>query len=526
MNISSVSREKPETERHNNAQYLRREVLIRVARAYLQGDLEDQVNRIPFAMRPKKSDAPFRCCIYKERAILRLRTLGALGFPVEGDDDFTPLSEYANQALRRSGPNEPVLTVIDIACKGCVSSRYFVTELCQGCLARPCAVNCNFGAVSLVNGRAVIDPSRCKNCGRCMTLCPYQAIVKIHVPCEEACPVNAIHKGDEGHAIIDFDKCTSCGRCMRACPFGAIMERSQIIDILRVLAASRKDGRKVVALVAPAIVGQFPVPFEKIAGALIALGFADVVPVAAGADLTTLHESAEFRTRMKSGKGFMTTSCCPAYVQTVRKHIPELLPFVSDTPTPMHYAAELARKKYPDSVTVFIGPCVAKRSEGIHDELIDYVMTFEETGALFVAAEIEPASVPACETEYKASWQGHGFAVTGGVASAVESLVRHTAPDSEEDSLLVTPISVNGLSPAGIKQLKSFACEGCPGNLVEVMACEGGCIGGAGTVGNPKIAAREIKCLVAKSASLEDLTKQDVEFSPCVVPERIETEDT
>ena len=494
--------------RQNNALYLRREILIRLAKSFLRNQLVESVDSIPFEMRPKGADAPFRCCIDKERAILRLRCIAGLGFSVEEDDDVTPLARYAEQALEDRKPALPVLTVIDIACKGCVDAHYYVTELCQGCLARPCYAGCNFGAISIVDGRSVIDRSKCRNCGRCMELCPYRAIVKFHVPCEEACPVAAIHKGTGGRAIIDDDRCTSCGRCMRACPFGAIMERSQIIDVLRKIQA----GRRVVALVAPAIVGQFPCSLEKIAGGIKKLGMSDVLSVAVGADLTAISEAKEFVERMKKGEPFMTTSCCPAYTQTARKHLPEILPMISGTPTPMHFTAQWARQLFPDCVTVFIGPCVAKRAEGLTDPLVDHVLTFEELGALFVAMgieldEMEPSSL------FEASAQGRGFAVTGGVAQAVQVMVE-SLPD-EPGKPTVTPVCVNGLSPAGIKLLKTYTKGSCPGNLVEIMTCEGGCVAGAGTLGNPKVATREIQKGTAAAPSLPDIQEK----VPCVVHE-------
>lgn len=504
--MKNVGKALSPADRRNNALYLRREILIRLAQAFLRGDLVETADRIPFEMRPKGSEAPFRCCIYKERAILRLRCIAGLGFSVEEDDDVTPLADYAERAFERKRPEMPVLTVIDVACRGCVDSQYFVTDLCQGCVARPCFANCNFGAISFVNGRAVIDRTRCRNCGRCMELCPYKAISKIHVPCEEACPVGAIHKGNEGTAIIDGERCTSCGRCMRACPFSAIMERSQLIDVM----AAVKSSRRVVALTAPAVVGQAPYPLEKIAGGLKQLGFSETLSVAVGADLTSIREAEEFALRMKRGERFMTTSCCPAYVETAHRHIPEILPMVSETPTPMRFTARLARRLYPDALTVFIGPCVAKRAEGMRDPDVDYVLTFEEFGAWLVAAGVELADVaPASAGE--ASAQGRGFAVTGGVAAAVETMVHDLKPEDGGDSapIEVRPCLVNGLSPEGIKRLRDYAAGDCPGNLVEVMTCEGGCVAGAGTLGNPKWAAREVLKEAESAPSLPDLRRTE-----------------
>ncbi len=475
----------------NNAIRYRREILIRIARAFFNDTLAADINHIPYRMRPKDDEA-LRCCIYKDRAVLRLRCLAALGFSTEEEqDDSTPLADYVQRAMTREQPTGPVMTVLDIACKGCVRSRYYVTDACQGCLARPCAINCPREAISFHNGRSVIDPEQCIDCGKCQQVCPYHAITKVPVPCEESCPVNAIVKDRTGHAKIDFEKCISCGRCMRACPFGAVMEKSQLIDVLRAL----REGKKLVAMLAPAIAGQFPGELEQIAQAFRELGFSRIVEVAGGADITTRKEAAEFTERMAHGQKMMTTSCCPAYIETVRRHVKELQPFVSETRTPMHYTAEAVKREEPDAITVFIGPCVAKRKEGFDDPLVDYVLTFEEAGSLLVAKDIEVCLLDGVALENPPSAQGRGFAVTGGVAAAVAAFA---GPDAG-----VRPVSVNGLSSKALKLLKIYACGNCPGNLIEVMACEGGCVGGAGVVAASNYAAREVAKVCAKSADLK-----------------------
>lgn len=468
---------------------LRREVLRRVARALLSGgDFASEVERIPYAMRPKGSKL-VRCCIYKERAVVRFRCMAALGFRLEDEtDDSTPLASYACKALERKAPSAPILTVCDIACQGCVPARYYVTNACQSCVAHPCLGACRFDAIQHVNGHSYIDSDKCRNCGKCHEACPYRAIVKLVVPCEEACPVRAIHKGEDGCAEIDADKCISCGRCMRACPFGTVIERSEIVDVL----CRIKEKRHVTALIAPAIVGQFPGSLNRLVEALHQLGFSEVIEVATGADVTTRREADEFVERMERGQRFMTTSCCPGYVETVRRHVPEIAPFVSSTGTPMHYAAEIARERHPGTVTVFLGPCVAKRQEALGDPLVDYVLTFEEVGALLAAAGIEVASCAEHSLGEGASGEARGYALSGGVAGAVRKKVGDRAE--------VKPVHVNGLSLSGLRQLREYAKGTCPGNLVEVMACEGGCVGGAGVLGDKNKVSRAVAAF-AKSGS-------------------------
>jgi len=211
---------------------LKREILVRLIKAFYSGDFEEQARLIPFAMRPKGCEVPYRCCIYKERAILRDRTIAGLGFSIEDNDESVRIAGLAKEALEREKPEENPLTILQTACQSCVPARVHVTDLCQGCVARPCQKVCKFGAISMVNGKSVINPAKCKNCGMCVPVCPYQAITKIIVPCEKACPVDAVGKDESGDVKIDFDKCTFCGKCVSACPFGAVHEKSQIVDVM------------------------------------------------------------------------------------------------------------------------------------------------------------------------------------------------------------------------------------------------------------------------------------------------------
>lgn len=477
---------------NSNTTHLRREVLVRLIRAYLSDEFEKTVDKIPYDMRPKNCEVPYRCCIHKERAILRDRTIASLGFAIENDDEVTRLSDYAQKAADRTELEKNVLTVIDTACKGCVPSRIYVTDLCQGCVARPCINSCHFGAIEMKNGKSVIDGEKCKNCTKCISVCPYQAIVKIRVPCEDACSVHAIAKNEAGFAEIDFDKCISCGHCMSACPFGAIHEKSQMIDILKAV----KAGKKVVAMLAPSVVGQLPCTLGQLKAGFLKAGFTKVMEVATGADLTALHEVVDFQERLEKGDYFMTTSCCAAYKELVRVHMPEMQEFVSDTPTPMHFTAELAKNDDSDCISVFVGPCVAKRFEGMQNELVDYVMSFEEMGALFVALGIELSQCEDMPFKKPACAEGRRFGITGGVSQAVKAV--------NTSDCTICPVLVDGLNPQSLKRLKTYAkTKNCPeGNLVEVMICEGGCVGGAGVLNGIKTTTRKINAFCDASDKL------------------------
>ncbi len=475
--------------------HIKKEILIRIIKAFLSNDFEEQARLIPYVMRPKGMEVPYRCCVYKERAIIKDRTIAGLGFPIEEDDETISLAKYARQALEREKVSDKNLTVLQAACKGCATNRIYVTDLCQGCVARPCVNSCKFGAISIVNGKSVIDDSKCKKCKMCVNACPYNAIVKVTVPCEDSCPVGAIKKDETGFASIDYDKCINCGKCTAACPFGAVHERSQIVDILKAL----KSDKKVVALVAPSIVGQFPGTIYQLKTAIIKAGFDDVFEVAQGADITATNEAKEFIERIEEGQEFMTTSCCAGYNQLIKKHLSEIEPFVSDTKTPMYYSAEIAKKYYPNAKIVFVSPCVAKRAEGYENENIDYVMNYEELGALFVAKKIQITELEETPFVTESSKQARIFGYSGGVAESVTMAL----PDED----MVKPCLINGLNKDSIKTLKKYAATGkCDGgcNLIEVMCCEGGCIGGNATLNTQRTAKKAIDAFADNS---EDIPK-------------------
>ncbi len=501
--------------------HLKREILVRLIKAYLSDNYEENTRLIPYDMRPKGHEVPYRCCIHNERAILRDRAIASLGFSIEETEDYTLLSELAKEAEQREKPEENPLTVLTSACKGCVPSRIYVTDLCQGCVARPCVNTCKFGAISVINGKSTIDPAKCKNCGMCAQVCPYQAIQKIIVPCENACPVGAIAKDENGYARIDFEKCISCGKCSAACPFGAVHEKSQIIDVLKHIKAKNesaatdqnskndtkivKEGkRKVIAMVAPAMFGQLPCSPKQLKDAILKLGFDEVYEVAQGADITTKNEAAEFVERMEKGEEFMTTSCCAGYNELVDKHIPEIKPFRSDTKTPMYYTAEIVKREHPSAITVFFSPCVAKKREALKNPNVDYVLNYEEIGAWMIALGIQVAECAEKEFETESSAEARNFCVTGGVAKAVETILPEEIP--------AHPVIIDGLNKQSVRDLKKYAKNGmCDlGNLIEVMSCQGGCLGGNSTVNAFKPALKQVTAYVNESSSIKEQIDEKV----------------
>lgn len=466
----------------NNAMLIRRELLSTITKKIEDGNLVETIDRVPLEIRPKETEEVSRCCKYKDRAMLKYRLMALLGYSIQDEtDELTPLSEYAKHALERKEISNVPLTVIDEACSACVKANYFVTNMCRGCVARPCIMNCPKEAIEFRDGHALIQTNKCVSCGICHENCPFHAIIYTPVPCEEACPVGAISKDEKGIEHIDDSKCIYCGRCIVACPFGAMMEKSHVVDVM---VAIKDPKRKVVAMVAPAIIGQFKQPLGRMLNTIRTMGFDDVIEVALGANTTTANESAEFMERMEGGAPYMTTSCCTSYTQLITKHLPFMEPYVSHTKTPAYYTAEIARKMYPDADLVFIGPCLSKKKEAILNDNIQYMLSFEEIGSmmvglgLFIGKIDEEALNPEVEDSSRA------YAISSGVMKAVAAKLPKGYP--------IKPMVVSGITKASIKQLKMFEKKLPDANMIEIMSCEGGCVNGCSVLAKARIAARQV----------------------------------
>lgn len=453
---------------------VRHKLLADLVRLWKDNQLVEKIDRLPIELSPRKAKAVGRCCIHKERAVWKYKMFPLMGFDMEDEhDELTPLSDYARRALERKAPNkENIMCVIDEACSSCVQINYEITNLCRGCVARSCYTNCPKDAIRFKkNGQAMIDHDACISCGICHKSCPYHAIVYMPVPCEESCPVKAISKDEHGIEHIDESKCIYCGKCMNACPFGAIFEISQTFDVLEGI----RKGEKMVAIIAPSILGQFSTSIEQVYGAFKEIGFADVIEVAEGAMQTTSNEAHELLEKLEEGQKFMTTSCCPSYIELVEKHIPNLKPYVSTTGSPMYYAARIAKAKHPDAKIVFAGPCVAKRKEIRRDEAVDFILTFEEVGSIFAGFDIQLEQTQPFSVVQTSVREAHGFAQAGGVMGAVKAYLK-------DEAAKINAVQVSDLNKKNIALLRAAAKTGkAPGQFIEVMACEGGCITGPST---------------------------------------------
>jgi [FeFe] hydrogenase (group B1/B3) len=491
--------------RENYAVRLRRQLISSITRLAREGKLQEKIDAIPYDITSEGWET-IRCCVHHDRALLRLRLLSLLGFPTEGLSDVArPLREYLDQVLAGREADEFPLSLMTEACNACAKARYVVTDACQGCLARPCKVNCPKGAVSMRDDKAHIDPDLCISCGLCEKSCAFHAIIKVPVPCEEVCPVGAIQKGQDGIARIDESKCILCGKCLVACPFGAPVEKSEIVRVLAAIGA----GKEVIALVAPAAMVQFPFPAGQFVSALEHFGFSEVVEVAAAADRVAEQEAEEL-VRLSSGAveigqhtreaaaTVLTTSCCPSWVRASAAM--GMAEHLSSAPSPMILAGMEVKAEHPDAFTVFIGPCLAKRWEAHRTARsaldsaghpIDAVLTSEEVGAMLMAASIQVNEEKPKDLESigGASQYGRGFAATQGVAAAVlHALPGAAARANLEKAPTVSPFVVSGITRETAGALSTLPERGGP-LLVEVMACEGGCVNGPCAIAGAKAAS-------------------------------------
>lgn len=433
-------------------QYLKYKVLREVARQAWQDTLLENVLDIPKIIVPGKQPT-MRCCVYKERAIL---------------------AERVKLAMGGSADNPNVIEVIDIACDECPVGGYEVTNACRGCLAHRCEDVCRRGAISFdENHVAHIDKTKCVECGQCAKVCPYTAIVSRKRPCQNACKVKAISMNEEKAATIDNNKCISCGACVYQCPFGAIMDKSYMLNVIDLLRKS-EQGRsyKLYAIVAPSISSQFNYArLGQVISGLKALGFHTVVEAALGADMV-----AEAEARELAEKGFLTSSCCPAFVTYIRQSFPQLLPMVSHNLSPMAAIARFIKETTPDAKTIFIGPCTAKKAEAQLDTVkpyIDAVLTFEELQALFDSRDLDITTLPEDVLD-NASYFGRIFARSGGLSDAVAEGLKEQNIDFD-----LKPCVCDGIEACRMALLKKSK-NALDANFIEGMACLGGCIGGAG----------------------------------------------
>ncbi|MDE6302615.1 MAG: 4Fe-4S dicluster domain-containing protein, partial [Clostridia bacterium] len=433
-------------------QYLKYKVLREVAREAWADRLPQTAFDIPKTIVPGKTPT-MRCCVYKERAILAERVKIAMG----GDPR-----------------NKNVIQVIDIACDECPMGGYEVTSACRGCLAHRCEDVCKRGAISFDHNHvAHIDKTKCVECGMCAKVCPYSAIHNYIRPCERACKVKAISMDESKAAHIDDSKCIACGACVYQCPFGAITDKSYILPIIDILKGGENNTKyKTYAIIAPSISSQFTyAKLGQVVTGLKKLGFFTVIEAALGADMVAQAESKELAER-----GFLTSSCCPAFVNYIEKNYPNLVQYISSNLSPMATISKYLKEHEPSCKIIFIGPCTAKKMENEREEVKKYVdatLTFEELQALFDSRDFDLTTMEEGVLD-NASYFGRIFARSGGLSDAVAQGIKEQGLNFE----------LKACACDGIEECKMALLKKSKGvldaNFIEGMACVGGCIGGAG----------------------------------------------
>lgn len=467
-------------------QELKYKVLMEVAyQTWLGNDSFAVFNEIANEI-VKKDQPSIRCCIYKDRAVVAERIRIALG----GNKD-----------------NPNVIQVIDIACDECPEAGHTVTDLCRGCVAHRCADACKLGAITFDEEQiAHIDKSKCVECGKCAKVCPYSAIADFKRPCERACKLDAISMAEGGEAQINAEKCVACGACVYQCPFGATVDTSSIVDIINTIIESENNTKyKVYAMVAPAIASQFAyAELGQVITAIKELGFYQVEEVALGADMVAQKEAREL-----IEKGFLTTSCCPAFVKYIKTKFPELTEHISHNLSPMAELGRFIKEHDSKAKVVFIGPCTSKKAEIKQDHVkdyVDYVMTFEELQAVIDSKDIIVEELPETSLD-EASYFGRVFARIGGVTDAVTEAVKELQPEGFEFKPVVCE-GIDKCKPALMRAKKGVL----PGNFIEGMICSGGCIGGAG-------------CLTHGEAHKKDIDEYGERASAAKIKDAVENAD-
>ncbi len=490
---------------------LRRKIFTAVAKvAYDSENPASDLEEIPFIITPDEVPR-YRESIYRERQIASERVRLAMGLSLRPANKPVHItSGVSKSTIAEKYYEPPLMQVIPSACDACPDNEFVVSDQCRNCVSHACIKSCPKGAVSIVDGRAFIDQSKCIKCGRCKAACPYDAIAHHKRPCAAACGVKAISTDGYGRAHIDNDICVACGQCMSACPFGAIADKSQIFQLIQAI----KKGDEVVAAVAPAIIGQFgaKVTAGKLKSALLALGFKDVYEVAVGADVGCIAEAHHYVEKVASGKlPFLFTSCCPAWAVLVKKQFPDLAAEVSQELTPMVATARSIKVNRPNARVVFIGPCAAKKLEASRRTVrshVDFVITFEELAGMFDAKGLNLEELEELPVTFAATGAGRGYACSGGVASAIESCINEYFPDTQ-----VKIEHAEGL--ADCKKVLTLAAAGkLDGYMIEGMGCPGGCVAGVGTIIPPERAKFAVAQIVKSSREpippkeMEDLAEK------------------
>lgn len=322
-----------------------------------------------------------------------------------------------------------------------------------------------------------------KDCtGDCKSLCPFDAIL-----------VDPI----DNSKYIDKDLCENCGICVDFCENGYFLDKVELLPLLELI----KNNKPVIAIVAPAIIGQFgeDVSLDMLREAFIKVGFSDMIEVAFAADMLSIKEALEFNHHVeKNGDILITSCCCPIWVALLRKSYNDLVKDVSPSVSPMIAMGRVIKKLNPKSKVVFIGPCIAKKAEAKEEDLlgaIDFVLTFEEVKVLFEALKIEPKNLKGIPSIEYASKGGRIYAKTGGVSKAIQEVVEELYPSKGK---IFKAVQGNGVKECK-ELLKKVQNKEVKANFIEGMGCIGGCVGGPKRIIDSSLGKEAVEKLAKKS---------------------------
>jgi iron only hydrogenase large subunit-like protein len=297
--------------------------------------------------------------------------------------------------------------------------------------------------------------------------------------CMDRCPFGAISlKG--GDIAIDSELCVGCAACIDGC---ASEKLTATTDIIPALKAVRSSKGLVYAMIAPAFLGQFSeaVTPGKLRTAFKQAGFDGMIEVALFADILTLKEALEFDKNINDENAYQLTSCCcPMWIAMIKKIYNQLMPHVPGSVSPMVACARVIKALHPDALTVFIGPCLAKKAEAREKDLVgdvDFVLTFQEVQNIFDALGIHPEELEESEKDHS-SKAGRIYARKGGVSEAVANTVKVINPDREID---IRTKQADGV-PACKQMIQDILDGKADANFYEGMGCVGGCVGGPRSV--------------------------------------------
>jgi len=364
------------------------------------------------------------------------------------------------------------------------------------------------------------DPNKCILCGDCVRVC------------NEIQSVGALdfaYRGAKAKVVTCFNKgmgeieCVNCGQCVRACPVGALAPKNQIGAVWDAIYDPEKT---VVVQIAPAVrvslgeyFGQKPgtLTIGKIISAMRRMGFNKVYDTCFGADFTVVEEGKEFLKRFNEGENLpLFTSCCPAWVKFAEQYYPDLLPNLSTCRSPQQMFGALCKELLPKELkiprekltVVSVMPCTAKKFEANREEFrengnqdVDYVLTTQELALMIQQSGYDFDRLDLDSFDMPFGFSTGASVIFGSSGGVCEAVLRFAANEMEKgyphefkqfrgnDGIKITEVELNGRKlriavVSGLANARKLIDKVRSGeeyyDLVEIMACSGGCVNGGG----------------------------------------------